>query len=54
MGVEIEKKYRITQAERERVEKRLHEVGAQLQGEEFEENTLYAGNNLNTETCVLR
>ncbi len=54
MAIEIEKKYRLTVAERERVLKRLDEVGATGQGEEFEENTLYAGGNLQERNCVLR
>lgn len=54
MAIEIEKKYRLTPDQRERLRLRLSEVGATRQGEEFEENTLYAGGNLSTRQCVLR
>ncbi len=54
MNVEIEKKYRLTFEQRAGLEERLRQAGAHLQSEEFEENTLYAGNNLDTDTCVLR
>jgi adenylate cyclase class 2 len=54
MAIEIEKKYRLTVAQRERVLKSLREVGAMYEGEEFEENTLYAGGNLHERNCVLR
>jgi adenylate cyclase class 2 len=47
MGIEIEKKYRLTAEGAEELRARLGEVGAQaVRGEEFEENTLYAGANL--------
>jgi adenylate cyclase class 2 len=54
MSVEIEKKYRLTKEERERVLARLREVGAEDCGEEFEENTLYAGGIINLKNSVLR
>lgn len=54
MGVEIEKKYRLTRDEQERLKGRLLEIGAQSHGEEFEENVLYAGNNLDVYRSVLR
>ncbi len=54
MGIEVEKKYRLTRAERERVLERLHEIGAQFCGEAFEENVLYAGGIINLKNCVLR
>jgi adenylate cyclase class 2 len=54
MGVEIEKKYRLTEDERERLQKRLREVEAEFCKEEFEENTLYAGGIINLKNCVLR
>lgn len=54
MGTEIEKKYRLTAAQRETLSRRLREVGAVLQGKEFEENTLYAGGNLDPRRQVLR
>jgi adenylate cyclase class 2 len=54
MAIEIEKKYRLTPDRRERLSRRLREVCATRQGEEFEENTLYAGGQLHTRPCVLR
>ena len=47
MGTEIEKKYRLTPERAEVLRARLGEAGAEaLRGEEFEENTLYAGASL--------
>ena len=43
MGVEIEKKYRLTPKQKERVIQSLRESNAEYVGEEFEENTLFAG-----------
>ena len=54
MGIEIEKKYRLTDAQREMLHGRLAAVGATAQGEEFEENTLYAGHGLESGSRVLR
>lgn len=54
MAIEIEKKYRLTKKQREEVLSRLPEIGAMRIGEEFEENTLYAGEALNLERSVLR
>jgi adenylate cyclase class 2 len=54
MGIEVEKKYRLTGAERVRVLERLNEIGAEFCGEEFEENILYAGGIINQKNCVLR
>jgi adenylate cyclase, class 2 len=52
--IEVEKKFRLTKRQRDAVLKRLPEVGASLEREEFEENTLYSGEALNTGACVLR
>ena len=54
MGTEIEKKYRIENAEAERLRGRLSAAGAEARGEEFEENTLYAGPGLEGGNRVLR
>lgn len=54
MGVEVEKKYRISASERENVLRRLREVGAELRGEDFETNTIYRGNGLDLSRVVLR
>jgi adenylate cyclase, class 2 len=52
--IEIEKKYRLTRAQRDSVLERLKEIGAKLRGEHFEENTLYGGETLKSESSVLR
>jgi len=52
--IEVEKKFRLTKRQRDAVLKRLPEVGANLEGEEFEENTLYSGEALSKASCVLR
>lgn len=54
MGVEVEKKYRLTDEQRARLPEALRAAGARLEGEEFETNTLYAGNDLDTTRAVLR
>jgi adenylate cyclase class 2 len=55
MGVEIEKKYRLTREQGEAVRRRLLEVGASARGgEEFEENVIYAGPGLDPGRRVLR
>jgi adenylate cyclase class 2 len=54
MPIEIEKKYRLTKEQRQEVQRRLPEIGAIFEGEEFEENTLYSGDALDVGTCVLR
>jgi adenylate cyclase class 2 len=54
MPIEIEKKYRITKKQRADVLLRLPKIGAKRKGEEFEVNTLYAGNDLDLGRAVLR
>ena len=55
MGVEIEKKYRVSREQTEAVRGRLAEVGAVARGgEEFEENTIYGGPGLDPHSRVLR
>jgi adenylate cyclase class 2 len=54
MSIEIEKKYRLTRDEHERLLRRLAEVNATPYGKRFEENTLYAGGTLDPQTEVLR
>lgn len=55
MGVEIEKKYRVSREQTEAVRGRLREVGATARGgEEFEENTIYTGPGLDPRSRVLR
>jgi adenylate cyclase, class 2 len=52
--IEVEKKFRLTKRQRDAVLRRLPEMGASLEGEEFEENTLYSGEALQSGSCVLR
>lgn len=54
MAIEIEKKYRLTQKQRERLSLRLRETNAEREGLEFEENTIYTGGNLVQGRSVLR
>ncbi|HEX8142643.1 MAG TPA: class IV adenylate cyclase [Pyrinomonadaceae bacterium] len=54
MGIEIEKKYRLTREQQARLLLRLAEVKATPHGKEFEENTLYSGGTLDPQTEVLR
>jgi adenylate cyclase, class 2 len=54
MSIEIEKKYRLTKKQHELVRRRLPQIGATLEGKEFEENTLYGGNGLAVDRNVLR
>ncbi|HEX8264166.1 MAG TPA: class IV adenylate cyclase [Pyrinomonadaceae bacterium] len=54
MAIEIEKKYRLTAGERETVLRRLAEIGAHFEGEDFEENTLFSGGFLNYKSAALR
>lgn len=54
MGTEIEKKYRLTREQRAELLRRLRKIGAVLEGEEFEENTIYGGHNLDPRRSVLR
>jgi predicted adenylyl cyclase CyaB len=54
MPIEIEKKYRLTKKQREELLRRLREIGAKGKAEEFEENTLYAGEGIVFGQSVLR
>ncbi|HKS30681.1 MAG TPA: class IV adenylate cyclase [Pyrinomonadaceae bacterium] len=54
MSIEIEKKYRLNETERERLSQRLSEAGALCEGTEFEENTIYTGGNLVPGRSILR
>jgi adenylate cyclase class 2 len=53
MALEIEKKYRLSRAAQNALREALRVAGAQFAGDEFEENTLYAGGGLR-ENAVLR
>ena len=52
--IEVEKKFRLTKRQRDSVLKRLPEIGARLEREDFEENTVYDGEALHDGWCVLR
>jgi adenylate cyclase class 2 len=54
VAIEIEKKYRLSKKQRTDVLQRLPKLGAKRKGEEFEENTLYAGAGLDVGRSVLR
>jgi len=54
MSIEIEKKYRLTKKQRDEVTQRLPKIGAKRRGEEFEVNTLYAGEVFDLGQAVLR
>jgi adenylate cyclase class 2 len=54
MAIEIEKKYRLNTRQYARLSSVLEEIGAQLKGEDFEENTLYRGGVLDEKNAVLR
>lgn len=54
MSIEIEKKYRLSKKQREEVLQRLPKIGAKRKREEFEVNTLYAGETLDVGHSVLR
>ncbi len=54
MPIEIEKKYRLTGANRRAIEKRLRELGYKPKPVEFEENTIYRGGNLQFGKRALR
>src|SRR2546421_13100172 len=55
MGIEVEKKYRLTKEEGESLRRRLEEVSAEAEGgAEFEENVVYTGPGLDPHRRVLR
>lgn len=54
MPVEIEKKYRLNEVQKDAVTKRLAEIGADHSGEEFEENTLFGSRVIDLGNSVLR
>ena len=54
MPIEIEKKYRLTPAQRRMIEKRLRELAARPRPIEFEENTIYRGKGLKPSRRALR
>jgi adenylate cyclase class 2 len=54
MPIEVEKKYRLTEKQRDEARLRLAAIGAKREGEEFEVNTLYTGDAVELNQAVLR
>ena len=54
MAIEVEKKYRVSRDDADRIRKLLREAGAANHGESFEENTIYRGGKLDKIGGVLR
>lgn len=54
MAIEIEKKYRLRPDQRAAIRESLREFGAELCGQDFEENSIYGGGVLNEKKAVLR
>ena len=54
MNLEIEKKYRLTAQEVERIRTELKEIGAEFVGREFEENRIFTGEALRELGAVVR
>jgi len=54
MPIEIEKKYRLTKAQRQAIERRLRDMSLTPGELEHEENTIYRGGRLNLGGCALR
>lgn len=54
MAIEIEKKYRLTEAQYAEMLAALEEVEAEYTGEDFEENTVYTNRRMQREKCVVR
>jgi len=54
MTIEIEKKYRLGEADRERITRELSGLGAEFVGREFEENSIYGGAALGDQAAIIR
>ena len=54
MAVEVEKKYRLNAEQFADLARELAEIGAEFVGEEFEENTIFAGGALIDSAAVIR
>jgi adenylate cyclase, class 2 len=54
MNLEIEKKYRLTPRDRDRIVASLADVGATSVGRDFEENTIFANDRLRDASAVVR
>jgi inorganic triphosphatase YgiF len=54
MAIEIEKKYRLTRPQADKLVSRLTEIGAEGSNFDFEVNTLYTSPGLEQEGAILR
>ena len=54
MAIETEKKYRLTEEQRERILKNLQEIKAEYEGEDFEENNIFQESVLSENPPILR
>lgn len=54
MSLEIEKKYRLTPSDRERLTRTLEELGAEFLGSESEENTIFSSEVLRDNGAIVR
>lgn len=54
MAIETEKKYRLTEEQRERVLENLREIKAEYKGEDFEENNIFQESVLSENPPILR
>jgi adenylate cyclase, class 2 len=54
MAIEIEKKYRLSEGQKNYVSEALKDLQAEDRGEDFEENTIYGGGILDEKDAVLR
>src|SRR5436853_4663939 len=54
MPIEVEKKYRLNQEQRQAIERRLRDMSLTPSELEHEENTIYRGGRLNLGGCALR
>ena len=54
MAIEIEKKFTLSNDQREEILANLEEIGATFTGEDFEENIIYRGGILSEKSAVLR
>ena len=54
MALEIEQKYRVSRTRIADIERRLKSAGANKEGRDFEENTIYGGGTLDQQPAILR
>lgn len=54
MAIEIEKKYRLTQEQKQFVSAALMDLQAEYKGEDYEENTIFGGGILDEKRAILR